>query len=54
MLPATYGLLRCIVLLERGTYDDPTELASRDRPLQLAAVAFVAITAAVMLGLHHT
>lgn len=52
MLPATYGLLRCIVLLERGTYDDPTELASRDRPLQLAVVVFAAITGLVMAGVH--
>ncbi|MEM1330318.1 MAG: UbiA prenyltransferase family protein [Planctomycetota bacterium] len=40
MLPATYGLLRVIVLLERGVYDDPTELAVRDRPFQLAAAIF--------------
>jgi len=52
MLPATYGLLRCIVLLERGQYDDPTELASRDRPLQAAAVLFAAITVTIMLGLR--
>ncbi len=52
MLPATYGLLRCIVLLERGTYDDPTELASKDRPLQLAAALFALITAVVMLSAH--
>jgi decaprenyl-phosphate phosphoribosyltransferase len=52
MLPATYGLLRCIVLLERGEYDDPTELAARDRPFQLALALFLAITLAVMLGLR--
>jgi len=40
MLPATYGLLRCIVLLERGTYDDPTELASSDKPFQIAVLLF--------------
>jgi decaprenyl-phosphate phosphoribosyltransferase len=51
MLPATYGLLRCIVLLERGAYDDPTELASKDRPFQVAVAAFVGITLAVMLGM---
>jgi hypothetical protein len=50
MLPATYGLLRCIVLLERGVYDDPTELASKDRPFQLAVLLFGIITLAVMLG----
>jgi decaprenyl-phosphate phosphoribosyltransferase len=53
MLPATYGLLRCIVLLERGAYDDPTELASRDRPMQAAAVLFALITVVVMLVLPH-
>jgi decaprenyl-phosphate phosphoribosyltransferase len=52
MLPATYGLLRCIVLLERGAYDDPTELASRDRPMQAAALIFGALTVFIMLGLR--
>ena len=51
MLPATYGLLRCVVLLERGRYDDPTEIVARDWPTQLAGVAFGAVTvAAVLLG----
>jgi decaprenyl-phosphate phosphoribosyltransferase len=50
LLPATYGLLRCILLVERGKYDDPTELAVRDRPFQLAVVVFAAITVAVMLA----
>lgn len=49
MLPATYGLMRCIVLLERGAYDDPTELASRDRPMQAAAIVFGVLTVCVML-----
>lgn len=48
MLPATYGLMRCIVLLERGAYDDPTELASRDRPMQAAAILFGVLTASIM------
>lgn len=48
MLPATYGLLRCIVLLERGRYDDPTELAAHDRGFQAAVVVFALVTAAVM------
>jgi 4-hydroxybenzoate polyprenyltransferase len=47
MLPATYGLLRCIVLLERGRYDDPTELVAKDWPARLAGLAFAAITLAV-------
>jgi len=42
MVPATYALLRCIVLLEQGSYDDPTELAFRDLPFQVAAGTFVA------------
>ncbi len=48
ILPATYGLLRCIVLLETGRYDDPTELAVHDRPFQLAAVLFAAINLALL------
>lgn len=50
MLPATYGLLRCIVLVERGAYDDPTELAVRDRAFQASCLAFAVLTAAVMVG----
>ena len=49
MLPATYGLLRCIVLLERGEYDDPTDLATKDRPFQFAAALFVLTTLLVMV-----
>lgn len=48
VIPATYGLLRCIVVLERGLYDDPTELAVHDWPFQLAGVAFVGLTLGVM------
>jgi decaprenyl-phosphate phosphoribosyltransferase len=48
MLPATYGLLRCIVLLEKGRYDDPTELAANDRPFQLAGGVF-GLTTVVLL-----
>jgi len=40
MLPATYGLLRAMLLLEQGKYDDPTELAAKDRAFQLAAALF--------------
>lgn len=54
ILPATYALLRCIVLVERGVYDDPTELAARDRPFQLAAVLFAAITFLVMSTMTPT
>jgi decaprenyl-phosphate phosphoribosyltransferase len=48
LLPATYGLLRCVQLIERGRYDDPTELAFADRPFQLAGIAFVGATALLM------
>ncbi len=51
LLPATYGLLRAILLLEHGEYDDPTELAVSDRPFQLAAALFGAIM--VVLWLVH-
>jgi 4-hydroxybenzoate polyprenyltransferase len=44
IVPAIYALLRCIVQVERGRYDDPTELAVRDRPFQLACLAFAALT----------
>jgi decaprenyl-phosphate phosphoribosyltransferase len=44
MLPATYGLLRCIVLLERGDFDDPTEIAAEDRAIQAAAGVFALMT----------
>lgn len=48
MLPATYGLLRSIVLMESGRFDDPTELATSDRPFQLAGALFVLTTASLM------
>ncbi len=51
MLPATYGLLRCVVQVENGAYDDPTELATRDRPFQAAVLLFGVLTAvAIVLG----
>lgn len=49
MLPATYGMLRCVVLLERGRYDDPTEIVAKDWPTQVAGVAFGAMTAGALL-----
>ena len=48
MLPATFALFRCMTLLERGRYDDPTELAFNDWPVRIAAGLFVVLTAAVM------
>ncbi len=44
MLPAVYALARAIVLLERGVFDDPTELASKDWPMQLSVLVFVAFS----------
>ncbi|MBX3387832.1 MAG: UbiA prenyltransferase family protein [Phycisphaeraceae bacterium] len=52
VLPATYAMLRAIVLLERGTYDDPTLLASKDRPFQLGAAVFGLMTLGLMLARH--
>ncbi len=52
MIPATYALLRSIVLVDTGRYDDPTELALHDRPFQTAAVLFAAITVALLFGLR--
>ncbi|MEM7756162.1 MAG: UbiA family prenyltransferase [Planctomycetota bacterium] len=49
-LPATFGLLRAIALLEKGRYDDPTELAFGDRPFQLAGVAFGLMTLGLVAG----
>jgi len=48
ILPATFGLFRAIVLIERGSFDDPTEMALRDRPFQAAALCFVLLTGALM------
>lgn len=53
VLPATYGLLRCIVQVERGIYDDPTELASKDRPFQAAVALFVALTMLAIWASQH-
>lgn len=55
MIPATFGLLRCVVQLERGAYDDPTELATHDRPFQAAVLVFGLLTAAaVFFGGHRS
>jgi decaprenyl-phosphate phosphoribosyltransferase len=47
IIPATYALLRAMLLLEAGRHDDPTELAVEDRPFKAAALVF----ALMMLGL---
>jgi len=50
LLPATYGLLRSIVLMDKGTFDDPTELVWRDRATQVAILAFIMLTTWAMIG----
>ena len=45
LLPATYALARAIILLDRGEFDDPTEIAAKDPPMQLAALMFGVMTA---------
>ncbi len=52
MLPATYGLLRALHLVERGEYDDPTQLAINDRPFQLASLLFAVLTVGLMVVLR--
>lgn len=49
VLPATYALLRTILLVESGRYDDPTELAVHDRPFQAAAALFGLLTVGVLV-----
>lgn len=49
ILPATFGLLRCILVLEHGLFDDPTELAYCDRSFQVAGLLFVAITVLLLM-----
>lgn len=49
VLPATFGLFRCMVLVERGDYDDPTELATRDGAFQAAVVLFGLMTGVLWL-----
>jgi decaprenyl-phosphate phosphoribosyltransferase len=44
ILPATFVLLRALLLLDKGIYDDPTELAIRDRSSQIAGLLFIAFT----------
>ncbi|HYF14193.1 MAG TPA: UbiA family prenyltransferase [Phycisphaerales bacterium] len=54
LVPATYCLLRSMVLVERGLYDDPTEMVTRDKPLMVAGAVFAAATGAVLWRLAHT
>jgi decaprenyl-phosphate phosphoribosyltransferase len=48
LVPATFALLRGIVQTEKGTFDDPTEMALHDRPLQVAVGTFGIATLAIM------
>ncbi|MEM1166601.1 MAG: UbiA family prenyltransferase [Planctomycetota bacterium] len=48
VLPVTFALLRVIVVLENGAYDDPTELAVHDRPFQVACVVFGLMTGGLL------
>lgn len=50
VLPATYALLRSILLVERGKYDDPTELAVHDRPFQAAIALYGLITVGAIIA----
>ncbi len=50
MLPAMFAMLRAIVLLECGDFDDPTEMAAKDWPTQLAAAVFGALTVLAVVG----
>ncbi|MFG0306692.1 MAG: UbiA family prenyltransferase [Phycisphaerales bacterium JB040] len=50
IIPATFAILRAMVMVETGRYDDPTELATNDPPFIVAALLFVGLTAAVVFG----
>jgi decaprenyl-phosphate phosphoribosyltransferase len=47
--PAVLALLRCVVLVEKGAYDDPTELAWGDWGLKGALAAFGVVTGVSIL-----
>ena len=49
VLPSTLALLRAMVQLERGTYDDPTELAVHDAVVRVCGVLFVGLTVLAMV-----
>jgi decaprenyl-phosphate phosphoribosyltransferase len=51
VLPATLAMLRAMVQLERGSFDDPTEMAIHDRLVRICGVTFVGLTfLAVVFG----
>lgn len=49
MLPAFYCLFRAIVMLDRGKFDDPTELAVHDRAFQVSAGTFGVMTMLIFI-----
>jgi decaprenyl-phosphate phosphoribosyltransferase len=49
VLPVTFVLFRCIVLLDSGRYDDPTEIALRDPVVRTGTLLFSGMTAFLML-----
>lgn len=52
VIPATYALARSIVLLERGLFDDPTEMAANDFPMQLSVLTFIGASIAPTFFAH--
>lgn len=48
VLPATYCLMRAMLMVEKGRYDDPTELAMHDRAFQGVGAVFVALVVALV------
>ncbi|GDX98385.1 decaprenyl-phosphate phosphoribosyltransferase [Phycisphaerae bacterium] len=48
-LPALYAMLRSMVLIDRGDYDDPTEMFVKDGPLAIAGVGFFAMSVLVLV-----
>jgi len=49
VIPATYGVFRALLLLEAGEFDDPTELATHDRPTQFAVLLFGLLVGVAMV-----
>lgn len=48
-LPALYAMLRSMVLIDRGDYDDPTEMFVKDGPLAIAAALFFSLSVGVLV-----
>jgi decaprenyl-phosphate phosphoribosyltransferase len=48
-LPALYAMLRSMVLIDRGDYDDPTEMFVKDGPLAIAGLTFFALSIIVLV-----